>query len=124
MTVPRLAASGPKIALPGALKQFANGNSGAGQVTIDWSKGPAQEIILTGNCNFNLYTGLTPGEPTWVQLRVRQDATGGRVPTFSALLTPGGTGLTLSTGALALDIISFYYDGTLLCGTVAGLDFK
>ncbi len=120
----RQASSGPVVALPGAPPELDNGNSGSGQVFVDWSKGPTQKVTLTGNCTLQLYRGLTPGEPTWVQLKLQQDPTGGRVPTFQAVLTAGGTGLTISTAPGSTDLISLYYDGQLLYGTVSGLAFQ
>ncbi len=122
--IPRQPPSGPNINLPGSPPEFDNGNSGAGQVPVDWKKGGAQKITLTGNCTLQLYVGLTPGEPTWVQLKLQQDATGSRVPTFQAVLTPGGTGLTLSTAPGSTDLVSLYYDGALLFATLAGLAFQ
>lgn len=120
----RQSPSGSVVALPGNVPEYANGNSGAGTVFIDWSRGPAQKIILTGNATLQLYRGLTAGEPVWVQLTLQQDATGSRVPSLPAVLTPGGTPLTLSTAPGAIDVISLYYDGTVLKGAIAGLAFQ
>lgn len=120
----RQAPSGPVVALPGNVPEYQNGNSGAGQAFVDWSRGPAQKIVLTGNATLQLYRGLTAGEPTWLQLKVQQDGTGSRVPTLQAVFTPGGTPLTFSTAPGSTDILSLYYDGAALYGTMAGLAFQ
>lgn len=89
-----------------------DGNSGTSK-TIDWTTGAAHKIIMTGNCAFSF---TNPSGPCRVQLRIAQDATGGRTatwptsapkvfwPTVAPVLTP-----TASTGA---DIIAFWFDGT------------
>jgi len=52
-----------------------------------------------------------------------QDATGSRTVTWpAAVLWPGGTAPTLSTGANAVDLVALYYDGTNYYG-VASLAF-
>jgi hypothetical protein len=46
-------------------------------------------------------------------LKVIQDATGSRAVTWPASVKwPSGTAPTLSTAANAIDIVTFYYDGT------------
>ena len=57
-------------------------------------------------------------------LKLTQDSTGGRTVTWpDSVKWPNGTAPTLSTGAGAIDIISFYYDGTNYYG-ISSLDFN
>lgn len=115
--------SGPVVALQTSVAEFDNGDATNPDI-IDWSKGPAQKIRLVNNAVLNMYTGLTPGQTAWLQLKVRQDGVGNRVPTLQGVLVPGGTPLTFSTAAGANDILSLYYDGAVLYGTIAGLAFS
>jgi len=84
--------------------------------TINWdmSLGTAATITLTG-------TGRTMAAPTNLPaagtkgiLIIAQNATGSRtITSWNAIFKwPGGTAITLSTGALKRDIIEWYYDGT------------
>jgi hypothetical protein len=118
----RQAPSGPIVALPTSVAEFDNGDA-TNPDAIDWSKGPAQKIRLVNNAALNLYIGLTANQPTWLQLKVKQDGTGSRIPTLPGVLVPGGTPLTFSTAAGATDILSLYYDGALLYATIGGLAF-
>lgn len=120
----RLSPTGSFVTLPTSAPEFDNGNSGAGTKAINWALGPAQRLRLTGNAALSLYTGLTSREPTWVQLALVQDAVGSRVPTLPGVLTPAGAALTFSTAALAVDLVSLYFDGSLLYASIAGLRFQ
>ena len=86
-----------------------NGNSGTAD-TIDWGNSNKQKSTLTGNCTF---TFTAPANPCALQLILAQDGTGSRTVTWPATVKwPGGTAPTLSTGASAVDVVSFLYDGT------------
>lgn len=96
-----------------------NGDSGAAK-TIDWTAGNKQRITLTAVC---ILTFTAPGGPANLMFKFVQDATGGRTVTWPvAVLWPGGTAPTLSTGAGAVDLVALYYDGTSYYG-VASLAF-
>lgn len=98
-----------------------NGNSGAAD-TIDWTAGNKQKSTLTGNCTYTF--SPEPSGPCNLILKVVQDATGSRTVTWPAdVKWPGGTAPTLSTGANAVDLVSFYYDGTDFYGQ-SGLNFS
>lgn len=89
--------------------ELDNGNSGA-TATIDWSARQKQRITLTANCTLSF---TDPANPCNLLLVVVQDGTGSRTVTWPAsVLWPGGTAPTLSTAGGAIDIISFYWDGT------------
>jgi len=89
--------------------EFDNGNSGAAD-TIDWTVGNKQKSTLTGNCT---YTFTAPSGPCNLVLKVVQDGTGSRTVTWPGTVKwSGGTAPTLTTSADAIDIITFYYDGT------------
>lgn len=98
-----------------------NGNSGA-TPTVDWNNGNKQKITLSANATVT-FTSLTDGVGNLL-LRIVQDGTGSRTVTWPATVKwPGGTAPTLSTAASAIDIVSFYWDGTSYYG-VASLDFQ
>ena len=98
-----------------------NGNSSTAD-TIDWGAGNKQRSTLTDNCTF---TFTAPAGVTNVILKLIQDGTGSRTVTWPSSTTvkwAGGTAPTLSTAAGAIDIVSFYFDGTNYFGQ-AGLAF-
>lgn len=95
----------------------------ADQATIEWNPSalPTAIVILGGNRTFDAPSPLISGS-TYI-LYVQQDATGSRLITWNSVFKwPGGTPPTLSTGANAIDIISFATDGTNMYG-VAQLGF-
>lgn len=97
-----------------------NGNSGAAK-TIDWKLSNKQKIVLSDNC---VFTFTAPTNPCSITLKLVQDAAGSRTATWPASVKwPSATAPTLSTAANAIDIISFYYDGTNYYG-VASLNFS
>lgn len=75
--------------------------------TIDWANGNNQVITLGASVTLT-FSNMGVGHK---QLRVLQDATGGRVPTLPTGKWPGGTVGTFSTAANAIDILSVYCDG-------------
>jgi len=86
-----------------------NGNSGSAD-TIDWTLGNKQKSTLTDNVT---YTFTAPQGPATLTLIIHQDAGGGNTATWpAAVLWPGGTAATISTGSSAIDIITCYYNGT------------
>jgi len=100
--------------------EYDNGNSGTAD-TIDWGNGNKQKSTLTDNCTF---TFNAHGKPCNLVLNLVQDATGSRTVTWPASVKwPAGTAPTLSTGANAVDIITFYYDGTSYHGN-SSLNFS
>lgn len=104
----------------GDATEFDNGNSSTAD-TIDWGNGNFHKSTLTANCT---YTFTAPPLKGRMQLKVVQDATGSRTVTWPATVKwPGGTAPTLSTAASAIDIITFYWDGTSYYG-VDSLNFS
>lgn len=98
-----------------------NGNSGTSD-TVTWTSGNKQKSTLTGNCTF---TFTAPSGPTNLVLRLVQDATGSRTVTWPATVHWGaGLEPVLTTTASAVDILTFYYDGTNYHGGVAIWDSK
>lgn len=90
-------------------QEIDNGNSSTAD-TIDWTAGNFQKSTLTDDCT---YTFTAPTGTTTLILKLIQDGTGSRIATFPASVKwSGGTAPTLTTTADAIDIISFYYDGT------------
>jgi hypothetical protein len=94
----------------------------AASVTLDFNNGSIQTITLGHDTAFQAPSNLENGA-TYL-LKVVQDATGTRVPTWNAVFFwEGGIAPTLTTDANAIDILTFISDGTNLYGLKA-LDFK
>ena len=96
--------------------------TGDGTTSIDWKLG--NNFDFTFGAMNEVFSFLAPTKKGKFTLKLKQDATGGRTATFPATVKwAGGTAPTLSTGANAVDIISFLWDGTNYYG-VASLDFS
>lgn len=83
-----------------------------------WTLTAGQVLELTfgaGNITTLSVSGGVAG--TFYTLYLKQDGTGSRTAGWSGFKWPGGTVPTLSTGANAIDIFTFYYDGTSMCLT-------
>jgi hypothetical protein len=122
MTRPRLSPNGPEIDLTTQLPQTFHHVAGADE-TIDWSKGPNQQIDLSAATCVVTSTGLPQGETASLTLMVQQDATGGRAIAFVGGQTPGGTPLALSAGANATDLLDLFWTGHVLLVTIRGKAF-
>ena len=93
-----------------------------GTTTIDWTAGNKAKFTFGAGNETLAFTA--PSKPCSLTLVVIQDSTGGRTITWpSTVKWVGGTAPTLSTAANAIDIISFFYDGTNYYG-VASLNFS
>jgi hypothetical protein len=81
--------------------------------TIDWTDGNFATLTF-GAGNIGTLAFTNPTNPCWLTLKIIQDDVGSRVVTAydGDVLWPGGTAPTLSTGADAIDILTFYWDGT------------
>lgn len=86
---------------------FSNGNSGT-SFALNLDNGNLQSISITGAVAITQTTPTHPGKYTLI---VTQDATG-HVYSLSGVKTAGGTGLTLSSTANKIDVISVIWDGT------------
>jgi len=96
--------------------------TGDGTTTIDWKLG--NKFFFTFGAQNEVFTFTAPSEVCNLSLVLKQDATGNRTATFPATVKwAGGIAPTLSTGANAVDIISFYYNGTNFYG-VANFNFS
>jgi|GEM_PF-1998319 len=101
--------------------EYANGSQSGPSYTLDWANGQKQAITLAGNIT-SLTITAPPGVGNFL-LRILQDATGGRTITWpGSVKWAGGAAPTLSVGANAVDIVTFYYNGTNYFG-VASLNF-
>ncbi len=118
-----------EVDVSGAAREYTatqnfNETTLADGATIDWDASANQvaSVTLAGNRTMAAPTNLVAGA-TYI-LRVVQDGTGSRTLTWNSVFKwSGGTAPTLSTGADAIDLISFYSDGTNLYG-VAQTDFS
>jgi len=100
--------------------EYDNGNSGTAD-TIDWRIANKQKSTLTGNVTF---TFIAPGGPCNLVLKLVQDGTGSRRVTWPATVKWAiGIKPTLTTTPNAIDIVSFYYDGTNYYG-LASFNFE
>jgi hypothetical protein len=90
-----------------------------------WTLTAGQVLELTfgaGNITTLSVSGGVAG--TFYTLKLTQDGTGSRlISAYTGFKFPSGTTPTLSTGASAIDVFTFYYDGTsmLLIGSAIGL---
>ena len=97
--------------------EIDDGNSSTAD-TIDFGTGNNHKSTMTGACT---YTFTAPAGPASLVLRLIQDATGSRVATWPATVKwSGGTAPTLTTTANAIDIVTFYFDGTNYNGAWIG----
>ncbi len=92
-----------------------NGNSSTAD-TIDWTLSNKQKSTLTGNVT---YTFTAPGGPCNLVLKVIQGAGPYTITWPAAVLWPGNIDPIISTGNAAVDIFTFYYDGTNYYGLAA-----
>lgn len=100
--------------------EYSNGNSGT-SATIDWNNGQKQTITMTGNCTFTFTA--PPGVGSFL-LRLVQDATGNRTANWPASVHwSDNIKPTLTTAGNRVDIVTFYYNGSIYYGQ-AGLDFR
>lgn len=94
----------------------------AATTDIDFSLAKNFKITLTGNVTF---TFSNPTEGMVKRVRIVQDATGSRTVTFPANMKyPGGSVITFTTTANAIDEIIISYDGTSYSIFELGLDIK
>lgn len=93
--------------------EFDNGNE-TGTFALDWNAGQKQRATLTGSITTLNITALdiTPGAAS-LTLKLIQGGAGSFVVTWpAAVLWAGGAAPTLSTAPGAVDIVTFYWDGT------------
>ena len=82
-------------------------------VTVDFADAKFQELTLTGDAALTL---TAPGVMTGVVLRIKQDVTGGREPTFAGTnvyLMNSGAALAWSPDNTTFDVLSGITDGTI-----------
>ena len=87
--------------------------------TVDWKLGN-KAIMTFGAGNITTFAFTNPTNPCNLLLKIVQDGSGSRTVTNwdTDIKYPDGTDPTLSTGANAVDIISFYWDGTNYHGVI------
>nr|BAR32594.1 putative tail fiber [uncultured Mediterranean phage uvMED] len=97
--------------------------SDGANISWDLSQNQVAKVTLAGNRTLDAPSNQVAGA-TYI-LIVVQDGTGGRTldTSASAYKFPGGTEPTLSTGASAVDILTFVSDGSSMFG-VAQLNFS
>lgn len=95
-------ASNPLSVIQQVLTEYNNWNSWA-TATINWNNWLNQKITLTADCTLTL---SNPVEWETYLLRIFQDWTGGRTPTFSPTIKPART---ITTTASEYAIIGLYY---------------
>ncbi len=93
----------------------AVGNTGSTE-TLNFARMIAQSITLDANCTLT-FSNATSGGIYLV--KIIQDGTGSRTITWPAAVKWAGGAPTLSTAAGAIDIATFFYDGTNYFGNFA-----
>lgn len=90
---------------------------------IDAQSGTFWDVTLSANATFTFSNFIGVGSFTAI---IRQDGTGGWTRTFPTTLWAGGTTPTWSTGANAIDVVSFIKPdgGTTWLGFLGGLAFS
>ena len=102
----------------GYVQQTATGD---GTTTLDWTQG--NKFFFTFGAQNETFTFTAPTNHGNLLVVLKQDSVGSRTITWPGTVKwPSGTAPTLSTGANAIDIVSFYYDGTSYYG-VSNLNF-
>jgi len=108
--------------------------STSGVIAIDLANGNTGSVTLSENITDIDFTNVPTNGTSSFTLKVTQDGTGSRTMAINAItvngggdvtgLTPGAAGLTLSTGAADIDLVSFlFFDaGTPLINSL--LDFS
>jgi hypothetical protein len=105
----------------GFTTQYNNGNSTA-TATINWPNGNKQKITLTAATVTLTFT--SPGVIGNFILEVVQDGSGGRTVVWPAAVKwPGGSAPSLTGSIGAVDVVSFFYNGTVYYGNV-GFDYR
>ncbi len=119
-TTPQL--SGELDARDNSIGFTLQSTTGDGTTTIDWKLG--NKFKFTFGAQNETFTFTAPSNVCSLQLILIQDGTGSRTVTWPATIKwPAGTAPTLTTTANAVDIISFFFDGTNYYG-MGGLDFS
>jgi hypothetical protein len=96
--------------------------TGDGTTTIDWKLG--NDFYFTFGSTNDVFTFTAPSKPCHLTLVLKQYSTGGKTATWpNTVMWPSGTAPTLSVGNNAIDIVSFYWDGTNYYG-VGSLNFS
>jgi len=95
------------------------------QQTVSYNSTTTTASMTFGAGNIGTFAFTDPTNPCNVLLMIIQDGTGSRTVTAwdADILWAGGSAPTLSTAANAVDIVTFYWNGTKYYG-VASLDFK
>jgi len=106
--------------------EYDNGNSGSTK-TIDWANGNKQKLTLTDNPVYLTFDDFVISASTPacnLILKLIQDGTGSRTVIWPANVKwSGGTAPTLTTTANRVDLLSFYFDGTIYYG-VSSLNYN
>jgi hypothetical protein len=93
--------------------------SSSGVIAINLSNGNTGAVTLSENITDIDFTNVPTDGTSSFTLKVTQDGTGSRTMAINAItvngggnvtgLTPGAAGLTLSTGAADIDLVSFLF---------------
>jgi len=111
---------GVKAATVTFTPEYSNGNSGAA-AAINWALAQKQSVTLS-EPTVTLTFSAPPGPGNFL-IRLIQDGAGARAVTWPVSLKwVGGSAPALSVSPGAIDIASFYFDGSVYYG-VASLNF-
>ena len=93
--------------------------SASGTKTVDWRQGNKAKLTKTGALTVSF--GTNPLHPGNLMVIITHNGSGAL--TFSGVRWPGGVAPTFSGDVGAIDIVSFYWDGTNYYG-MAAFDFR
>jgi len=89
----------------------------AANIAWDLDDNQTSSLTIGGNRTLDNPTNMKNGA-TYI-LKITQDGTGGRTLAYgNAYLFPNGTAPVLSTAAGAVDVLTFYSDGTNMLGVI------
>lgn len=94
-------------------EEFDNENS----LLVNWkANANVQRSQLDGN---TVFVFTDPSGPANLVLRIEQDGVGGHTVTWPAnVMWEGGTPPVISAAALAIDVATFYFNGTDYYGSI------
>jgi hypothetical protein len=110
----------------GGKERVAAGSTSGGALALDLASGNVQMLTLGGNVTLS-FSGATPGVACSLSLYLCQDAVGGRVVTWNAVVKwPGGLPPVLTVNPAAIDLLIFetFDGGATWFGSLAGADYR
>jgi hypothetical protein len=109
------------VAIVDAYKRLVTVATSGAAYTFDLTQGTTFDVTQSANCTFTMPAQPPVGYAASFTVWLRQNGTGGWVPTFSGVKWASGVVPSFSMAATALDIITFTSVGTAWVGLVSAL---